>query len=284
MCGSLGPGLRGAADAPEASRRACRSAAERFPVSLLKQRNWTRASRNFKSRHATPMRRGTAGAEAPLMFTRRQAVADVVSSSPGRPGLPAPPHRPLLSRRADRQTSGPAAIARRRRAPPGARGCREGANRRRAGRKADHARGGGLHVVASPRAVAANPPARLGARDEGGSHAPGLLRLESRVSELTASLEGHLADEATRLFPLLSEGTLDEATQVLLEAAFADHIAVVAMLEGIRESADDFVAPEWACTSFRALYSQLAWLEHDVFSLIHLENSVLRPRLSAGAT
>ncbi|MDP1919408.1 MAG: DUF542 domain-containing protein [Myxococcales bacterium] len=117
-----------------------------------------------------------------------------------------------------------------------------------------------------------------------GSHAPGLLRLESRVSELTASLEGHLADEATRLFPLLSAGTLDEATQELLEAAFADHVAVVAMLEGIRESADDFVAPEWACTSFRALYSQLAWLEHDVFSLIHLENFVLRPRLSAGAT
>lgn len=117
-----------------------------------------------------------------------------------------------------------------------------------------------------------------------GSHAPGLLRLESRVAELTASLEGHLVDEATRLFPPLAAGTLDEATQVLLEAAFADHVAVVAMLEGIRESADDFVAPEWACTSFRTLYSQLHWLELDVFSLIHLENYVLRPRLAAGAT
>ncbi len=115
------------------------------------------------------------------------------------------------------------------------------------------------------------------------SHAPGLMQLESRVAELAASLEGHLADEATRLFPPLAAGTLDEATQVLLEAAFADHVAVVAMLEGIRESADDFVAPEWACTSFRTLYSQLHWLEHDVFSLIHLENYVLRPRLTAGA-
>ncbi|MDP3235763.1 MAG: DUF542 domain-containing protein [Myxococcales bacterium] len=114
-----------------------------------------------------------------------------------------------------------------------------------------------------------------------GSHAPGLLRLESRVAELTAALEGHLADEATRLFPPLAAGALDEPTQVLLEAAFADHVAVVAMLEGIREAADDFVAPEWACTSFRTLYSQLHWLELDVFSLIHLENYVLRPRLAS---
>ena len=77
---------------------------------------------------------------------------------------------------------------------------------------------------------------------------------------------------------------IDEATQVLLEAAFADHVAVVAMLGGIRESADDFVAPEWACTSFRTLYSQLHWLELDVFALIHLENYVIRPRLPAGAS
>lgn len=116
------------------------------------------------------------------------------------------------------------------------------------------------------------------------NHAPGLVRLESRVAELAASLEGHLSDEATHLFPSLAAGRVDAAAQVLLDAAFADHVAVVGLLEGIREAADDFVAPEWACTSFRTLYSQLHWLELDVFSLIHLENYALKPRLAAGAT
>jgi regulator of cell morphogenesis and NO signaling len=108
----------------------------------------------------------------------------------------------------------------------------------------------------------------------------GLRRLEARVAELAAALDGHLSDEATRLFPSLAAGTLDAPAKVLLDAAMSDHVAVVGLLEGIRESANDFVAPEWACTNFRTLYSQLQWLELDVCSLIHLENYVLRPRLA----
>lgn len=113
------------------------------------------------------------------------------------------------------------------------------------------------------------------------AHAPGLVRLEARVTELAAALRAHLSDEATLLFPSLAEGRLDAHVQALLQASISDHLAVVGLLEEIRASADDFVAPEWACTSFRTLYSQLQWLEHDVFALIHLENYVLWPRLAA---
>jgi regulator of cell morphogenesis and NO signaling len=39
--------------------------------------------------------------------------------------------------------------------------------------------------------------------------------------------------------------------------------------------------PEWACTSYRTLLSELAALEGDVLRHVHLENHVLMPRFAA---
>ncbi len=38
--------------------------------------------------------------------------------------------------------------------------------------------------------------------------------------------------------------------------------------------------PEWACNSYRALFSELQALETDVLQHVHLENHALRPRFS----
>jgi len=53
------------------------------------------------------------------------------------------------------------------------------------------------------------------------------------------------------------------------------------LLERVRAAGDDFTLPPWACNSYRALFSELAQLEGDVFTHVHLENHVLRPRFSA---
>ena len=46
----------------------------------------------------------------------------------------------------------------------------------------------------------------------------------------------------------------------------------------IRELTSDYEPPTDACNTFRALYAQLAELERDLHTHIHLENNILFPR------
>jgi len=48
----------------------------------------------------------------------------------------------------------------------------------------------------------------------------------------------------------------------------------------IRVASDDFALPDWACNSYRTLFSELQQMESDVFTHVHLENHVLQPRFS----
>ena len=50
------------------------------------------------------------------------------------------------------------------------------------------------------------------------------------------------------------------------------------MLAALRKLTDDYVAPEWACATFRALYQGLEELEASMHVHVHLENNVLFPR------
>ena len=52
-------------------------------------------------------------------------------------------------------------------------------------------------------------------------------------------------------------------------------------LSVMRSIADDYVAPEWACNSYRTLMTELAHLEADTLRHVHVENHVLLPRFSA---
>ena len=61
----------------------------------------------------------------------------------------------------------------------------------------------------------------------------------------------------------------------VLEADHRDHAL---NLQRMRTLAHDFVAPEEACGTWRALYLGLAELERDLMQHIHLENNVLFPR------
>lgn len=108
-----------------------------------------------------------------------------------------------------------------------------------------------------------------------GDRSPSLVDLDARLSELTAALLSHLEAESTQLFPALLAGARVDA---LLTEAKNDHEGVRVLLERVREAANDFEPPDWACNSYRTLFSELKWLEHDVFALMHLENHVLLQR------
>lgn len=117
-----------------------------------------------------------------------------------------------------------------------------------------------------------------------GDHNPKLRHLDKAVGELTDSLLPHLDEEEQDLFPLLTAREPDraEATK-LLDAMVSEHLTVAKQLEQIRAASEDFRLPDWACNSYRTLFSELRQLESDVFTHVHLENHVLKPRFAIAA-
>lgn len=115
-----------------------------------------------------------------------------------------------------------------------------------------------------------------------GEHNPKLVALDAAYRELVAALEPHLEQEERVLFPALLSQPLDSA-RVASELADmkTEHLAVGALLERIRAAADDFTLPDWACNTYRALFSELEAMEGDVLRHVHLENHVLAARVVA---
>lgn len=117
-----------------------------------------------------------------------------------------------------------------------------------------------------------------------GEHNPRLIELNETVAELSDTLETHIDDEETRLFPTFASGG---PGRVLLgelrKSARDEHAAVGLLLHRMRAESDDYAVPDWACTSYRALLGELERLETDVLRHVHLENHVLLPRLEEGA-
>jgi regulator of cell morphogenesis and NO signaling len=118
------------------------------------------------------------------------------------------------------------------------------------------------------------------------SKAPHLARLATIVAELSADLQLHMRKEELVLFPAIRR----------LEARFAppdlrlggatmamehEHDNAGALLSELRVIADDYVAPEWACETLRALYHGLLELEAAMHVHVHLENNILFPRALA---
>ncbi|MCC6750435.1 MAG: DUF542 domain-containing protein [Deltaproteobacteria bacterium] len=117
-----------------------------------------------------------------------------------------------------------------------------------------------------------------------GEHNPKLRDLAVVVEELNEALLPHLDAEELRLFPAL---TASEPDRVALSEEFdsmtEEHLAVAKLLERTRAATDDFSVPAWACNSYRTLFSELEQLEGDVFTHVHLENHVLKPRFTSAA-
>lgn len=97
------------------------------------------------------------------------------------------------------------------------------------------------------------------------------------VETLVETLRAHLAEEETVLFPALIEGRTSEV-EGMLRAMRQEHEHVGEMLWQLRAAAAEYVAPDWACNSYRTLMKELAVLESDTLEHVHVENHVLLPR------
>ncbi|MBK1811823.1 iron-sulfur cluster repair di-iron protein [Clostridium sp. YIM B02505] len=108
-----------------------------------------------------------------------------------------------------------------------------------------------------------------------------LLKLHKLFGLLKIELEEHLIKEEEVLFPLIekysndkSDITLAKVSEFIKETE-SEHDAAGDLLKEIRELTNDFSAPKDTCTTFRLVYAQIEALEKDLFTHIHLENSVL---------
>jgi regulator of cell morphogenesis and NO signaling len=111
-------------------------------------------------------------------------------------------------------------------------------------------------------------------------HNPKLLTLATALDQLATTLLQHIEEEETSVFPALT-GTHDAALAgQQLASMREEHAQVAELLERIRAASDAFALPEWACTSYRTLLSELRDLERDVFTHVHIENHVLAPRFA----
>ncbi len=115
-----------------------------------------------------------------------------------------------------------------------------------------------------------------------GEKDPALVGLAAAFTALRARLEPHLEDEERRLFPALLAGRAgDPAVTAALERLRAEHAALRADLRTLRALAHGYVAPEWACRTYRRALAELEDLEADLGRHLHLEQVVLVARLAA---
>lgn len=111
-----------------------------------------------------------------------------------------------------------------------------------------------------------------------------LIKVHNLFGKLKCELEEHLIKEERILFPNIIEfekTNNEEKREELrkeIKAFIGEHEAAGDILKNLAEVTNDYKTPEWACTSFKLVYSKLHELEKDLFIHIHKENNILFKR------
>lgn len=123
----------------------------------------------------------------------------------------------------------------------------------------------------------------------GPKHGDFLNRLIVIYKVFKEKLEQHLNDEETLLFPYIKEleesansKNPDKETKKFLKIVNelnAEHDDAGDLLREMRNLTSDYTLPSDACKSFEELYERMQAIEDDLHEHIHLENTVLFPRL-----
>ncbi len=104
--------------------------------------------------------------------------------------------------------------------------------------------------------------------------------------ELCDELVGHFRKEELVLFPLLEKLEAEhelhlgpELAQGPIAHMLTEHDHAGVLLKRIRVVCENFVAPTYACATWRALWQGLAEFERELMQHIHIENDVLFPKI-----
>ena len=119
------------------------------------------------------------------------------------------------------------------------------------------------------------------------AHHPEILNVSKTFSVVCAELDHHFHCEEQMLFPYIARMEKDKKTalplafgnvQQPIARMMADHDQAGDEFREMRELTNNYLPPDDACPTFRALYRALEDLEHDLHQHIHLENNILFPR------
>lgn len=105
-------------------------------------------------------------------------------------------------------------------------------------------------------------------------------RLHSMLSVylgLKRELEQHMEKEEQILFPMIQNGQ-GAMTGGPVSVMEEEHAAVGVALGQLRALTREYVAPDGACNTWRALWAGFEALERSLHQHIHLENNILFPR------
>ena len=118
-----------------------------------------------------------------------------------------------------------------------------------------------------------------------GEQHPELAEVLGTYTEAIAALDPHMTTEERVVFPAISRmeksgasgssGSLAESIQQLRD----EHEVVGELFKKIRTLTFEYVVPEGACNSYRAMLTGLEEMELDLHEHIHKENNVLFPRV-----
>ena len=97
------------------------------------------------------------------------------------------------------------------------------------------------------------------------------------LSDMFEDLEDHQHKEEAVLFPAMIRG-MGQVLRDPIARMMQDHDDLGALLAFMAELTDDFVAPEGACATWRALYAGCSKLDMDLREHVHLENNILFQR------
>lgn len=91
----------------------------------------------------------------------------------------------------------------------------------------------------------------------------------------------HMMKEENVLFPLINSGR-GHLALMPIKVMGMEHDSHGKQLDELHILTDDFVPPEDACPTWRALYKGLEQLEKELMDHIHLENNIVFPRALSG--
>jgi regulator of cell morphogenesis and NO signaling len=123
-----------------------------------------------------------------------------------------------------------------------------------------------------------------------GDASPELIEIKILFDKVVAELIPHMQKEELILFPYIrkmlraqkenlanvnaSFGTVQNPIHMMMH----EHDIAGSLLKSINNLSNQYQAPSWACTTYKALYAKLEEFENDLHIHIHLENNILFPK------